>query len=468
MAKKKRLKQAELEKFGTSPRSYDMISENDDEDSKRKIAGVMRWMVENPKKPYKDTKLLSKMTEGIVSGGFALQDMDGLSAQNVINALSPDLKPKIAKAGSNMLVRLYHNVRDIFARRRVKTALMITGCTLAGAAAGAAIGAAVIPLIGGAPGAVIGAIVGALGGAVGLGIIGGVVGGKLSKLSANRLFKKEKYYQISTKRTQAIKRQYAISNRTFLTMNAYLHNRYKASRSPLCKHHYNTIRKRAVKGNQEAINAMARFFCHELILLHSELNQKSPHAELYKDIDTVKKILEQLQISLLPSDLRSFIGEILKTYKLRNMDLDVIQESVKAAAMTEKPAAKRKSFLADHSSRPEPERLSEMSVDMSDYKDITPDELPETLVLKARQIYRKTKDPNITIIAGGDDKIAIQLMAAALKAGLNPTLDEKEYPKDNELKMQKRLQVIEKAYRLAGKEIPKEVKKVGFRFAKDP
>lgn len=466
--KKKRLKQSELEQFGASVRSYDSISETDNEEGKRIIAGAMRWMISDPRKPFKESGLFKKIAGGVIELGFGLQAMESADANNVINALGGDVKKNLTAGGANVLVKLYYNMRDVLARRRVKTALVITGMTLAGAAAGAALGAAVIPLIGGVPGAVIGAIVGALGGAVGLGLIGGIGGGWLGKKFSDRVFRKEKEYQISTRQTNALKKHYGISNRTFLTMNAYLYNRANASKSPLIQRHYNQIRKQAIAGNYEAIKLMARFFCYELILLHSELNQESPPVEIYKDIATVKKILADLQKSNLSFDLLNYIEDVLAVFAVSAVDLDVIKDAKKTVEFDPKPPLRRRVLISEHRENPprlEPE-LGELSVDLSKSK-LDENALSETLVNRARMIYKKTKNPEITVYADGDDKMAVQLMAAALKADLKPTLDEKEYPKHTHEEKARRNLIIEKAYKLAGQEPPQEKKKVGFRFIKE-
>jgi|GEM_PF-3792226 len=87
----------------------------------------------------------------------------------------------------------------------------------------------------------------------------------------------------------------------------------------------------------------------------------------------------------------------------------------------------------------------------------------EVLVAQARALYESSGNKYLKVVADKDDALAVNLMAAALKANMAPELDEKEYPMDTTKALEKRKDILAQAYELAGMSPPPEPKRVGFR-----
>ncbi|HRE30636.1 MAG TPA: hypothetical protein PLD88_01550, partial [Candidatus Berkiella sp.] len=112
---------------------------------------------------------------------------------------------------------------------------------------------------------------------------------------------------------------------------------------------------------------------------------------------------------------------------------------------------------------------AEVMVDKAQLDEENTEAVSTVLVAQARALYESTGNKHLKIIADRDDDFAIRLMAAALAADMVPDLDEKEYPLDTPEQRVKREQIKEKAYAIAGIELPSKAKaRVGFRVDFEP
>lgn len=107
--------------------------------------------------------------------------------------------------------------------------------------------------------------------------------------------------------------------------------------------------------------------------------------------------------------------------------------------------------------REENQQTTEIMVDKGQLTPSNQALILQILVEHAKAYYECTQNQDLTVVAKNDDEFAIQLMAAALRAGLKPTLDKDEYPENTP----ERENVMKKAYELAAL-APKAPRRVGF------
>lgn len=379
--------------------------------------------------------------------------------------------------------------------------------------------------VGGAIGGVISGVVAAVGGSVGLGIIGGVVGSWFGNKIAKRFFKEERHYELSKRQTSALKSQYGISGKVSQMMSSYLYNRRKAVKSPLCHHFYKLLRNNAIKqADPIAVERLAYFFCEELRLLKLELNDDVNNESLAEDKKAVLHILNHLKNAEgLPFATRKHIEATLlgKTDKpevpparlVVNNDepqMAAVPKAKKAEEQAEVQGMTQinkrfienlrhakldiKSVDAEHhrqgsvqhnyykyhiqrNNKPDlpdiiyretkvSENLysRELLVDRSKINEENQQAVSAELVALAKAIYESTGNKQLKVAADKDDALAVQLMAAALVAQMEPYLDEEEFPD-----LSKRQLLEEQAYAVAGVPAPqKSQAKVGFRVMFEP
>lgn len=278
--------------LGKYPRTYDLIVEKEEGD-KAIIAEVLKWMAdpvpENAKEP---PKAGGSALRELVEGGLAFANADQVAALATVRRGQGFVGP--------VLDDLEYAARDLWAGKRVKTSLTITAGILIGATAGMVLGTLVFPLIGTAIGGAAGAaIVGGLsmlGGGVGLSIIGAFAGSWFGTRISKKLFKTERRFELSRRITQQIRQNTGVRSEVVQMMNGYLYNREKAIDSPLCKRYYKLLRISAFRNaSAVAMEKVARFFCHELSLLSTQIDPQVPDSRLQDELEAVFHILLNLE-----------------------------------------------------------------------------------------------------------------------------------------------------------------------------
>ncbi|MGE3318169.1 MAG: hypothetical protein AB7I18_02640 [Candidatus Berkiella sp.] len=304
----------EVKKLGQYPRRYDEVTEDTgEENDKRIVADLLQWMeVKSQVTPPHQSKKKEDDILEMVEAGVALGNLDKVAAISTLQSAA--LHGPTRKGLRKLLHNIYYGTKDLLSGRRVKSSLTVLGGIAAGAALGAVLGTVVFPGIGTA----VGGTLGAVGGAIILGIAGGVVGSWIARKISKKAYPDERDYEVSKSKTTPIKKKYGIKHHTVQLMNAYLHNRSQAVKSPLCQHYYTLLRKNAIrKADNDAMQKLAHFFCQELSMLNLELGADSDNQALQEDKRAVLYILRQLKNAEgLPLATRRRVEEALNTQKV--------------------------------------------------------------------------------------------------------------------------------------------------------
>lgn len=422
----------------------------------------------------------------------AAQKKDNVAA---IAAFQEYLPQSNAERLSSILDDAYYSVKDFFKWRRVKTSLTILGSIVAGAGIGVVLGTVVFPVIGSAIGGAAGAAIGGasafFGGTIGLGLIGGVAGSWVGTKLSKMLFRYEAKYQPSSRVTDRLHNKIGIDSKTAWRINAYLVNRAKATASGENKHLYKRLRKLAIdNADYNAMEQVAFFFCRELALINQEIAKHDPsHIEeiqaLKQEASAVHHILFNLKNARnakgvsFPKKTQDTIDETLWAYSTHPWQKRVPQVArssligqrtkQRSAQRTreEKGKEKDKDYEKEKEKEHVPEILFQSEKEQARAKLLVYQdqinkenqaEIFEKLASEAQQYAKEKGNVSIRVIAGKDHKYAVQLMAAAYKAGLSPKLDKNEFPKENKAERKE----IKKEARELAQIAPK--KRVGYEF----
>jgi hypothetical protein len=436
----------------------------------------------------------------LIQAGSELNQADKIAA--IRDLKNSSFRSGLVDNAIELVTDVYYAARDILSNRKVKTSLAIVGGMGLCAGIGAVLGTLVFPVlgtaIGGAVGAAIAGGVAAVGGPIGLGIIGAVAGSWLGKKFSNYFFSSEKRFELSRKTTDEIKRQSGlpskklfrrvkpntgISSKTAQLMNGYLYNRRKAINSPLCKKYYKILRKNGLyEADPMLLEKCAHFFCHEIILLQKELKKKPQDAALQKDLEAVWHIVNKLKKAEgFSAGTRLKIAKTIKdnektmpfaaaapssqmkaikdnfVHQLKEADSPISSVRVSNSShhrtssyefkVTTKNGEKLPSFT--YSEIREGVKLhSEVSVDRKKLSGSKKGMMINVLAEQAKAYANKTGNKEVTVFAGGDDKLAVQLMAAALREKLKPKLDPEEYPEYPPEKKERKEAIVREAEKL--------------------
>lgn len=482
---KSRIKAADIGKY---KRFYDELSDDNEEDA-AELADVLSWLQDNiPKVPVNKPKAKYPLRD-LATAGLQLGQDNKFQALQALNA-SPYQGHLFEKAFS-VLKDVVYGARDLFSGKRVKTTLAIGGGIAAGAAVGAVLGTFVFPgigsAIGGAAGAAIASGVALAGGTVGLTIIGAFVGSWFGKKFSKKAFKHEKHFEVSKRNTDKIKKRVGIDSKTTQMINGYLYNRSKTVESTACQKYYKMLRKHGIdEANPFVMEQISRFFCKELILLEHERKRNGSSPSLAKERQAVIHILSQLKEAKgLSAESRQKIKETMDASKEKKSkdspmqgleytsDVEIFPEDMlnaKEKFMSHLPdlgiknvelinSKPKKNSIAyryqivtqDNLQLPDVvfkgkkdknnHYQATILVDGNELNNQNQDKVVQVIVAQAKAYQEKTGKSDIIILAGGDDELAVKIMAAVLKSGLKPSLDSKEYPGDSVM-AQKRIKMI--------------------------
>lgn len=286
------------QKLGQIPHPFDAFSEESNEQERKVVLEALSWV----KEEIPSDELLSmevkkrKKTWGeILDPESGFPELENLAAFNTAKKVYH--KKSLAKYFGG---DLYYAYKDLKAKRKVKTSLLVGSGILAGAVLGLVLGTVVLPgigsAIGGTTGALIGGVVGAAGGGIGLSMIGAFIGTVLSSKLAAKFFKKEKKYELSKRITNEIESKIGINADVAQLINGYLYNRQQAVNSPLCKQYYKVLRKVGIgNANPRAMEKIAHFLIHEYFFL-KKASQAHPHDKsLEQEFAAVSHMLTHLQ-----------------------------------------------------------------------------------------------------------------------------------------------------------------------------
>lgn len=514
--------------LGQYAHPFDRVTEDEGEEERNVIIEALRWV----KEEIPNDALLNMEVKKRKKAWDEIVDPEGMVAAGERSAVLNVAKKAYQK---RTLIKmfggdLYYALKDLWAKRRVKTSLTIGAGILTGAAVGFVLGTFILPGIGTAVGGVVGTIiagiVGAGGGGIGLGIVGGFLGTFFAGRMASKAFKKEKRYELTQRIIRKVEKRIGISSEVAHLINGYLYNRQQAVSSPLCKKYYKIMRQVGIRqGSARTMEKVTHFFVNEYTLLKKESQNKPNDPDLQRDLAAVTYILTNLKkakgISL---DTRDAVSRFLKkdqtvapvqppikeeTFDLSKQPAHLLRKENQAqipAAIQTKPGIQH--LATEPLSKESVEGIKEQylqwvkqqvpEVKHIEFKKITsengkkyqfkmiahndeelpkiifrynqqendryittmgvgkahlPDhqrELVARLMMGQAKIYaQKTAVQQIKINAGGDDKLAVLLLARAYQEGLSVQLDDKEYPQVTADEKKKRQDIIDQARQLA-------------------
>ncbi len=498
-----------IEKMGSYKREYDVYSEEGEPEESDVVADVLSWLKDQPSLEESSTQGNRKesMKEWMTAG---LAYEEG-GAQAVVTGLQRSIHQKVLiDRSADLLEDLYYTSADIAAGKRMKSSLTVTASIGIGAIVGFVIGTIVFPVIGSAIGGAVGASIATglaiLGHGVGFSILGGAFGSWVGGKIAGKIFKNEKRYELSTKVTKNITSKIGLTSDVSTMINSYLYNRGKTISSPICKQYYKLLRRSIInEANPLALDMTINFFCRELELLNKELDPKYPKPDLKKEIRTVKFILNSLAkaAQTTPRSSRKIRNalkgiktksSIKKHIKKEEEILPALDTGVKKRfidqlhkpkyGITNVQSVEENDFgsnsithrykIQHQSGEPLPDvvfskkeladklPVAEVMVDKSMVTEQNKKLVSQVLTEQVKAYCEKAPKSRLTIVAAGDDALAIQLLKVAWKAGLEAELDDEEYPHDNKEMVARREHIIEQA-KAALKKSRAHTPKVGFK-----
>ncbi len=501
--------------LGRYQRQYDALSEEDDDDDLPKIREVLKWSEEPIPDPPPESKASSNRVREFLDQGLEIGELDKVDAIKVFK--SAKAKSFILDRFTEVVKDLYYAGKDILSSNRVKTSLTIIGSIAVGAAIGAAIGS-VVPIIGtaigGAVGAALTAGVAAIGGGVGFGILGAFAGSWIGKNVAKKAFKHEKRFEVPKRITNKIKARVGISSSVVQMINGYLYNRAKAVQSPRCKTYYKRLRRMGIlEASPLAMEKIARFFCSELMLLERELKLNKDNEQLRNEIKAVVFILRKLKAADgLSLQTQERITEAFKAYKQKQVTLPTVNlrqgvefDTVKGEISPEvlakstgrflealpdgvqvvktelKTSAKGPAVRYSHqlktadgqqlpplevqASKDKREHLiTRVSVPASELNESNEKVMKRVFVAQAKAHFenlahqaKPVHPEKITLLAHGDDELAVKLLIDAMKSGIKAVLSDKEYPPKNKAAQQRKQDILEKVKKASKSSTPRLV-----------
>lgn len=442
-------------KIGAYKRSYDEYSEeNHNPDQTKELSEVLDWKESLPANKHTNLNLKEHVVAAVETG-LGMAGLPGGKSGPGVSLVDPVV---------NVMQDLYYSARDLISGRRIKTSLIIIGGIAIGAVAGALIGTLVMPGIGSAVGGAMGAAaIGTfltVGGTVGLSVLGAAGGSWLGAKISNLVFKNEKRYELSHRRTRRIKKYLGIKSEDAEIINGYLINRRLSITSTKGKRSYKLLKDGLIETpeNKDQLDEAIKFFTHELKLLERERGLKGQPIpdELDQEIQSVIYILKVI-IHSKEFDFRreEELNSILQKYDGSNPANPASSPAPAPAPAPApvKPVLSTKSHLIQSNDK------QMFAVYKRELTEKNKESVSDALAAEALAYSQATGNKSPTVMAGGDDVIATRLLAAAIKAGLTPRLDETEFPDDA-----RRFQLLEQAYKIAGKVIPvSQSTRVGFR-----
>lgn len=363
---------------------------------------------------------------------------------------------------SNAMEDLQYAIKDAFYGRKRKTAITILTGIGTGMGLGAAIGTFVLPglgtLVGGGAGVV---VAGGFGlGVLGLAGIGGLLGSWVASNVSKKIYKDEKHYGLSGYTIGKLQSKMNIQSEVAERTNAYLYNRAKSAKatSPLLQETCKAMRKLAIEeADPYAWVQVAHFLCHELRVLRKEIKQTPPGDQarreaLIQDKEAVKFILHNLRYNTnFPKWTRTEIKGYLrhKYYSPENKhaphvssdkkDAEVVkprfahQEKVKSNIKKQESAyAQSGSFVKKEKGLPDILVASEEAtvgcyVDISDLKANNEQAVVVSLRAQMQSALKGNSESEVYVRAGGNERIAVQLLVEAWAVGVQPQLHETEF-----------------------------------------
>lgn len=461
--------------LGLYLRPYDDILEKESEANQNRLLEVLAWL--NQKISEEATDKKSSVTLDELQEFIELLEPEEKSG--ISSIFSAVLGASVIKGLTSVAKDFYYGMRDLLATRKVKTTLLTIGLIVLGAAIGIVLGTLVFPGIGSAAGGAAGAtaaVMTAVGGTAGLSILGAFGGSWLGKKLSGKFFKKEKRFELSKRVTHKIKKQSKVSSEVAQMINGYLYNRAKTIHSPMAKRCYKNLRKVGIlKAKAQGMEKIAHFFCQELSLLLQEKTQTGINDKLDDEIKGVVYILENLAEANFSQETLVKVLDVLRLEK-QAAGLEPTLETNHLEPITENtPTLKSGMFeqrlTSDHQDLFEPRYVKEevaadeiISSKVKDFEwmkksyaqkkdsevkeDNNAQRVPQTLVMMAKAYAQNTGQLAFKVMAQGDEKLAVQLYAAALQAGLEPQLAPEEYERTPEGEACK-VRIVEKAHRLA-------------------
>jgi hypothetical protein len=472
------------DELGKSARSFDTTEAD--------MTQTLKWMsqaagdlekvnAETPISVVEKTPEADRLEKWIKSGKM-LANGDPLA---LVNIFANDLPGRF----SSIMEDLYYSYQDSLAGRKVKTSIATVGGIGVGAAIGFGIGTFVLPGIGSAIGGSVGALIASgsmLGGVLGCTILSAGAGSFIGNKFADKFFKHEKHYELSKRITRKLKADIGISTKVALLMNSYLYNRAKATQNPNCKKAYKMLRKQGIMGaNPKIFIEVSHYFCHELTLLQNEMSKtRDPQALniLKQECDSVYFILKNLQKAPgIYKDTKAKIQLALLAFENQEPknenQLDDLNDKFQKNVKEMIPDIRVENVVSNKNANPpfhrqyiikEEDELPEilldeqqvgnqyfatkmlMDIDQSAELDVKQVKKITTLMLaQAKAQFDTTSDKHFEISVDGDDKLAILLMAAALKAGYSPSLDGSEYPENTSVEKKRKQHILKTAQELA-------------------
>lgn len=427
-------------KIGAYKRSYDGYSESTGDVQERdKLSEVLNWTTEPLPRLKHPKSQLREHAKSAVETGLEVAGLPGGKRGLGLSLVDPIV---------DVAEDLYYAARDIFTGRRTKTSLIIVGGIVLGAVAGALIGTLVMPGIGSAIGGAMGAAaIGtflSVGGTIGLSVLGAAGGSWLGTKISDVAFKEEKRYELSHRRTRRIKKYLGISEVDAEIINGYLINRRKTVTSPKTKRVYKLLKDELIETPDNAVISKAlNFFKHELELLKSESERvDSPiPEELDKEIKSVEYILKVI---------------------VNSKEFDFVHDKSPLPSLHPAPSStstRVKPILSHQSHEIQLDDGLIYGMGKQKFTEKDKEAISNELAAEALAHSEATGNKSPIVVAGGDDAIAIRLLAAAIKAGLKPELDNTEFPDEAH-----RFRLHEDACRLA-KVIPdSQPNKAGLKY----
>ncbi len=490
--------------IGKYKRSYDDLSEDDAEKGATQIiAQNLAWLKEKVPEREPVGEGSKNRLRDLLNAGLELEKANDVSAIAAIKNASQ--KGTLVDKAVDVMKDLYYGARDILSGRRVRTSLTIAGGIALGAGIGIVLGTLVFPgigsAIGGAVGAALTGAVAAVGGTVGLAVLGAFVGSLVGKKVSNKAFKQEKRFEVSHRITRKIKQRVGISSKTVHAINGYLYNRAKSVKSPILKKQYKALRRLGImEADPTAMEKIARFFCQELVILEKEMQGKNASPQLRQELEAVVYILKKLnKAEHLSLESKAKIAATFDDFKKKHRTLPIshvqqgleldsksvispeILESSKTLFMEHVPELEIKSIKAsdrksnstisyryDITTKDDvalPTVIFKGKKDHDHYQTMVTvnanrinksnqSQIAKVIVAQAKAHHENTGKTEVTILAAGNDELAVQLVAGILNIGLKPNLDNSEYPPDNPQAQARKKDIMAKAQALA-KDSPK-------------
>jgi|GEM_PF-5493213 hypothetical protein len=267
----------DLNKLGSNLRNEDELPEINS------VSKALQWLANEILKQNKKNKEKSYLTN------LAHDVNETLSETPSKKVFSQRAIDVLQDANYFVIANLLKSFINLWQRRKIRKALLITSATFIGLGVGAVLGTLVFPGIGTVVGATLGGIinagVAAMGGTFGLSVLGATIGTYLGrKLSKSQWFK-NKYYQLKKMNFSVLQQHFHLNKTQVTAINAYVLNRIDCLKSPLHKKMLKQLRKDALNGNDpKSTKILISYLTKELKFLTKD---KKYLSDLSYRMDTV-------------------------------------------------------------------------------------------------------------------------------------------------------------------------------------